>query len=172
MGKSWWNLGEDFSTCQESTKNFGANFGANFEQISERISETSFQISRLFSETSFSRRAALANISRIFRATCVTFTKLVRGPLRSYMRMSQHVDPGTPRVALRMASSQKFGEGGIRKGVSAQNCPKIIFWSATNLRQFRAPFSWCAERNARNFALIWRAICDNFSDFTWFSLGA
>ena len=23
-------LGEDFSTCQESTENFGANFGANF----------------------------------------------------------------------------------------------------------------------------------------------
>ena len=23
-------MGEDFSTCQESTNNFGANFGANF----------------------------------------------------------------------------------------------------------------------------------------------
>ena len=39
MGKILWNLGEDFSTCQESMKsfgvrvNFGANFGANFGEI-------------------------------------------------------------------------------------------------------------------------------------------
>ena len=30
MGKSGEIWGEDFSTCQESTKKFGANFGANF----------------------------------------------------------------------------------------------------------------------------------------------
>ena len=30
MGKSGEIFGEDFSTCQESTKNFGANFGATF----------------------------------------------------------------------------------------------------------------------------------------------
>ena len=33
MWNIWWNLGYDFSTCQESTKNFGPNSGANFGKI-------------------------------------------------------------------------------------------------------------------------------------------
>ena len=49
-------LGEDFSTCHESTRNFGPNFGAKF---GETNTETSLQIARLFSETSFGRRALL-----------------------------------------------------------------------------------------------------------------
>ena len=32
MGKSVEIMGEDFSTCQEGTGNFGENFGANFEE--------------------------------------------------------------------------------------------------------------------------------------------
>ena len=51
--------GEDFSTCQQSTGNFGANFGADFGANFGEISETSSQISQHFSETSFSRRAVL-----------------------------------------------------------------------------------------------------------------
>ena len=33
MGKSGEISGEDFSTCQESMKKFGASFGANFGEI-------------------------------------------------------------------------------------------------------------------------------------------
>ena len=52
-------LGEDFSTGQESTGNFGENFRANFGANFGGVSETSLQMSRLFLETSFSTSAVL-----------------------------------------------------------------------------------------------------------------
>ena len=58
MNFQWENsgeiFGEDFSTCLESTKNFGANFGANF---GENFGNFVSNFATFFSETSFSRRA-------------------------------------------------------------------------------------------------------------------
>ena len=44
MGNIWWNCWEDFSTCQKSTRNFGANF-LKFRRVTIRGAQPSARLS-------------------------------------------------------------------------------------------------------------------------------
>ena len=48
--------------------------------------------------------------------------------------------PRAPKV-VEVQNSQQFGEGGIGKGVLAENCPKLTLTFATNMRQICDDFA-------------------------------
>ena len=59
-GKNLVKLGENFSTCRESTGKFGENFGANFAaNFSENFGNFVSNFATFFAEISFSRRVVL-----------------------------------------------------------------------------------------------------------------
>ena len=67
-------MGEDFSTCQESTKNFGANFGANFgENFGNFVSNFV-----TFFGNFVQQRAALTHCSLFFARTLQVLVSSVK----------------------------------------------------------------------------------------------